>query len=892
MNIIKLVYKYKFNALLLVFALIVTDMVQAQTAIPTYTNLTPPNTIGINFNKVCFRDSLNGFILSNLGQLFRTKDAGKTWNFQQQLQTSNLYGMLFKTKDTAFIVGVHNIFKSNDGGETWFIVQTLPLKDKDGNIYPALNNILFISQQTGFASGFGIIWKTVNGGNTWKEVLYYLDANNHGNIGSMHFTDNNNGIAFAQYDIYFQTTNGGETWVKNIYAGNNQYQFSTGYFFTSLYGVASVKTTDSTNTSYSRTVKTLDGGLTWNIIASTGGGLFNWNYDKNIGIVGVSQTTYWNSKDSGKTWEAMAVPLNYFGVNVNSIFIASTKHICIVGNNEQIFDSYDDGLTWSRQSLGYPSGFTRVAFTDSLHGHVCSDDGKLLNTNDGGSTWTVSLFKQGAQVENVAFPTRDTGYAVQGSFNIINSAYVGGCQLYHTYNGGVKWDSSQTVLNFDGSDFINFPTKDAGFFGVTFYGSVIGTTDAGKTLTEDDFFTMGIDGKALGGDFANAQTGFVACNLGEFVRTNDGGASWDRIDLPGGITSRTTHMYDANIAVAFTPTGYIFRTINNGTTWTQVLKKGEYFSYYFPIDKNSGYVATNQPDSIYYTKDQGLTWTKQWKGTISWTYISFVNPYLAYCANSNGIYRVDFPRPGVVLLTASTDSSMVHVSASKSSVLHVTIAPGQAMTAGNVYTVLLSDATGSFTKAVSIGSGTATSIDTITCNIPAGTVSGTGYRIKVTSSLPAGESIVIAPLQVVLEVQAVTLRIPLQQGWNLISTNVYVADSSITTLFAGKNVAEIKTQSSFWRSGQPTTYNSLTNLQAGTAYMVLMNMVDTLVVMGLPMKTLAMSLQTGWNVVGCSYQTTTTFSTAVGTVTKIKDLNQLYQSTDSLVPGKGYFIQK
>jgi hypothetical protein len=215
------------------------------------------------------------------------------------------------------------------------------------------------------------------------------------------------------------------------------------------------------------------------------------------------------------------------------------------------------------------------------------------------------------------------------------------------------------------------------------------------------------------------------------------------------------------------------------------------------------------------------------------------------------------------------------------------------MTAGNSYTVLLSDASGSFTNAVTIGSGASTGIDTITCTIPAGTASGSGYRIKVTSTSPVGETMVVAPLQVVLVIPAVTLRIPLQPGWNLFSTNIYPTDSSIATLFAGKDVKEIKNQTSFWHSGLHLEYNSLTCLQAGTAYMVNMNAVDTLVITGIPMNTLpALSLQNGWNMVGCPYQSATPFSTVVGTVTRIKDLQQLYQSTDSMIPGKAYFIKK
>ena len=53
---------------------------------------------------------------------------------------------------------------------------------------------------------------------------------------------------------------------------------------------------------------------------------------------------------------------------------------------------------------------------------------------------------------------------------------------------------------------------------------------------------------------------------------------------------------------------------------------------------------------------------------------------------------------------------------------------------GNIFTVQLSDATGSFTTPVNIGNGTTNPIN---CVIPAGTAPGTGYLIRVVSSAPA-----------------------------------------------------------------------------------------------------------------------------------------------------------
>jgi hypothetical protein len=58
-------------------------------------------------------------------------------------------------------------------------------------------------------------------------------------------------------------------------------------------------------------------------------------------------------------------------------------------------------------------------------------------------------------------------------------------------------------------------------------------------------------------------------------------------------------------------------------------------------------------------------------------------------------------------------------------------------TAGNVFTAQLSNASGSFASPVSIGSLTGTSTGTIASFLPASTVAGTGYRIRVVGSQPA-----------------------------------------------------------------------------------------------------------------------------------------------------------
>lgn len=56
--------------------------------------------------------------------------------------------------------------------------------------------------------------------------------------------------------------------------------------------------------------------------------------------------------------------------------------------------------------------------------------------------------------------------------------------------------------------------------------------------------------------------------------------------------------------------------------------------------------------------------------------------------------------------------------------------------AGNIFTAQLSNATGSFAAATTIGTLTSTTAGTITCFIPKNTVAGNGYRIRVNASNP------------------------------------------------------------------------------------------------------------------------------------------------------------
>jgi mannan endo-1,4-beta-mannosidase len=148
------------------------------------------------------------------------------------------------------------------------------------------------------------------------------------------------------------------------------------------------------------------------------------------------------------------------------------------------------------------------------------------------------------------------------------------------------------------------------------------------------------------------------------------------------------------------------------------------------------------------------------------------------------------------------------------------------------------------------------------------------------------------------------LSIPLTSGWNFISTNIIPADSSVATIFNGLDVQEIKTADVFWEKGQSSLLNSLKYISAGSAYLVKMNTVGNLVLIGIPISIPGVypstTTKSGWNLIGCPFQSAIQLSNYYNTSNSkmIKNFTGFWisggatNSITTLDPGKGYYLKK
>jgi len=280
-----------------------------------------------NINQIDFSDSLNGWCAGEGGLLFKTTDAGNTW------QEKNLFSIDFSsisnpTLADIFIAGQSGqLIKTTDGGISWQIFQ-LPFNY--GKI-----KLKFFSRFYGYYIEVGAhnLYKTTDGGVSWT----YFELNNL--IQDFHFVDSLNGWVlinqFEYGDSYLlHTTNGGKNWIDSTaFAGISTFSFldrELGFIIAN-----------------GQIFKTTDAGQSWDYVSNIP--LLKPDQllvqDRLI-IYMLTEDYYSNdlfsvykSIDGGETWSSIR---KY--TFLNNIFLSNSKKLFGVGNYGQII-SYDGTFT-------------------------------------------------------------------------------------------------------------------------------------------------------------------------------------------------------------------------------------------------------------------------------------------------------------------------------------------------------------------------------------------------------------------------------------------------------------------------------------------------------------------------------------------------------------------
>jgi photosystem II stability/assembly factor-like uncharacterized protein len=272
---------------------------------------------------------------------------------------------------------------------------------------------------------------------------------------------------------------------------------------------------------------------------------------------------------------------------------------------------------WVSQSSGTTASLNGLAFIDSSRGTAVGDSFVILNSTNGGATWTResagitdwSTNSPGAFYGISYF--NNLGIIVGEAYNINYNVWGGyGGTLSTTENSGLNWMStlSGTRSLYD----LCFIDSNIQFF-VGGGGTIGRTTDDGKSWSAYDPY---ITAKTLRGiSFADNKTGTIVGDSGIIIRTTSGGDYWMFQSSGTSHTLRGISMSDYYTAFAVGDSGIILHTTNAGISWnSQSSGTSNTLRAVSMINSNVGF-AVGDNGTILRTTDGGANWESQPSGT-------------------------------------------------------------------------------------------------------------------------------------------------------------------------------------------------------------------------------------------------------------------------------------
>ena len=219
----------------------------------------------------------------------------------------------------------------------------------------------------------------------------------------------------------------------------------------------------------SKTYKTTDGGLTWNVISNLQFANIAVTNDGKVFFAGNGSAVY-KSTDGGATLINTNVPTTqgydiFFADNLNGYFVSSSG----------LFNTTDGGITWNAvnpPSLHIGTGYTSLFFTAANTGIVVGQGG-VYKVNGSLQTWTTPG----------TFTPAGSSYFYSASITPNNNIYIvnPSAQVYKSTDNGISFSLIKEITYLDGYVYndIHFVDNNTGY--ISAGKRIYKTTDAGAT---------------------------------------------------------------------------------------------------------------------------------------------------------------------------------------------------------------------------------------------------------------------------------------------------------------------------------------------------------------------------------------------------------------------------
>ncbi len=335
-----------------------------------------------------------------------------------------------------------------------------------------------------------------------------------------------------------------------------------------------------------------------------------------------------------------------------------------------VIKTTDGGDTWSAPVVVTGDILYGVWFIDDNTGFVCSANGKVFMTTDGGAGWTIVLDDPTASFGRIVF--KDSQIGVVGGTGVI----------YTTFNGGLAWIPSPGGSAYNVQD-ITWGGGNTWY--LAGYEKVAKSTDNGVGWTtihnQAGDLLLGIDSR-------NSSTLAACGDYGYIYLSNDAGVTWSSLSVDDMLFHDILYVDSCNIYACATP-GMIYKSTDGGASFTNTDYLGDFGMFsFFKTDSNW----------IYVSGSSGNIWRKQDTATLG--PVVYAGPDTTICAGD------------CITLSSATASNCNSVTwatfgdgtFSAPSVVNPTYCPGSADTLAGTVTLVMEGIGSAFC-------GTSTAID-------------------------------------------------------------------------------------------------------------------------------------------------------------------------------------
>jgi photosystem II stability/assembly factor-like uncharacterized protein len=387
------------------------------------------------------------------------------WTWGDPIPQGNTLNNVAFAGARGFAVGEFGtVLRSDDGGSSWI---GLPAGTKS-----SLSLVQEVDANTVVVGGGCTVRESVNGGESFQRMpINESEGSCPTKVASFSFLNASTGFVEQASGSILLTTNGGQTLQPKTPVPLNGATASTLEFRSATVGFA------LTGGGGGRIFRTTDGANSWTQVASSPAPLSDISFVSATRAYAVgANSTLLQSTDAGASWTALALalPAGTPRLTLTHISCSDVTHCLIAtapasgGNTNVLVRTTDGGLAGSLVS---PSGqnLLAVAFSTASNAVAVGQDGATVLSSDGGATFATlvshtlgNLYSRRIRVGQSALDA----YALGGT-----------SQIAATLNGGESWNLLRVPSSVGLSD-VAFPTTEIGYT-VNGAGTVFRTADAG-----------------------------------------------------------------------------------------------------------------------------------------------------------------------------------------------------------------------------------------------------------------------------------------------------------------------------------------------------------------------------------------------------------------------------